>query len=200
MLSMHWSFAGSRFTLYLLCGSPERKSTMLMPIIYINVTNINSLNFDQPFKINYNQKIITRISAWEENEDEGTRIFPVVSSDRTRENRDILKYIKFHLNTRNFLIFFFTVRVVKHWPGCSEDCRVSIHRDVQNPAIHSPEKPSLADPRSSQEAPFNLRILWEDRMFMCCPFISPYLIPNTSCLNLLKTCAGYYVFEKVKLG
>lgn len=80
---------------------------MLMPIIYINVTNINSLNFDQPFKTNYNQKIITRISAWEENEDEGTRIFPVVSSDRTRENRDILKYIKFHLNTRNFLIFFF---------------------------------------------------------------------------------------------
>ncbi|KAK4829209.1 hypothetical protein QYF61_002474 [Mycteria americana] len=48
----------------------------------------------------------------EGNEGEGTRLFPVVSSDRIGGNGHKLKYRKFLLNTSKHL---FTVRVVKHW-------------------------------------------------------------------------------------
>lgn len=43
----------------------------------------------------------------EENEEEEARLFSVVLIDRTRVNKHKLKYIKFHLNTRNFYLFFF---------------------------------------------------------------------------------------------
>jgi len=44
--------------------------------------------------------------------EDGARLFSVVSSDRTRGNRNNVKYGTFHRHRR---INFFTVRVAEHW-------------------------------------------------------------------------------------
>ena len=46
------------------------------------------------------------------NEGEGTRLFPVVPTNRTRGKEHKLKSMKFLPNTRKY---FFTVRMVEHW-------------------------------------------------------------------------------------
>jgi len=47
-------------------------------------------------------------------QEEGARLFPVVPSNRTRENRHNLKHRKFHLNMRKI---FTTLTVTEHWNG-----------------------------------------------------------------------------------
>lgn len=53
-----------------------------------------------------------------ESKEEGTRLFSVVSSNRTRQKGHKLKDIKFHLNTE---ITFFCERVVKQWSRFPRD-------------------------------------------------------------------------------
>jgi len=60
-----------------------------------------------------------------ENEDEGTRLFPVVPSDTVQGNGHKLKHRKFLLNTSKHHL---TARVVKHWQR--------LHREgVESPSL-----------------------------------------------------------------
>lgn len=52
---------------------------------------------------------------------DGSRIFPVVCSNRTRGNKQTLEHRKFYTNTRKN---FFTVRATKHWNKAQKGCAV----------------------------------------------------------------------------
>lgn len=58
----------------------------------------------------------------------GSRLFSVAPSNRTRDNRQKLKSRKLHLNKRKS---FFTVRVTKLEQLAQKYCRVSLERSLE---------------------------------------------------------------------
>jgi len=74
-----------------------------------------------------------------ENEEEGVSLFPVVPTDRTRGDGHGLKYMRFHLTQQYPFfppLFFFTVRVVKHWNRLSREVVESFSMEVLKTEPH----------------------------------------------------------------
>ena len=60
-------------------------------------------------------------------QENGTRLFLAVLSNRIRDNRHKLEHSNFH---------FFTVRVMEHWNKAAQrGCVISFSGDIQNPPL-----------------------------------------------------------------
>lgn len=69
-------------------------------------------------------------------QEDRARLFPVVPSNRTRDNRQKLVHSKFCLNMRNN---FFTMRVTKHWNRLPREAMESPSGMTENLPGHKPE-------------------------------------------------------------
>ncbi|KAK4829453.1 hypothetical protein QYF61_004671, partial [Mycteria americana] len=77
-------------------------------------------------------------------EEEGARLFSVMSCDRTRGNGHKWKYKKFHLSIRKSLFYCDGDRTLK-WVA-QRSCGACILGDIQNPTGHGPGQPAVVHP------------------------------------------------------